>query len=54
MLPSLPGAEGSSALERAVLALVMPTHKRHFARGLQLLGSSTFRRAKLFESDRPA
>jgi hypothetical protein len=30
----------------------MPTHKRHFARGrLHLLASSTYRRAKLFESD---
>jgi len=48
------GAERSSALQRAVLSLVTPTHKRHFARGLQLLGSSTYRRAKLFESDRPA
>jgi len=44
----------SSALQRAVLALVMPTHKRHLARGLQLLGSTTYRRAKPFESDRPA
>ena len=50
----LAGAERSSALQRAILALVMPTHKRHFARGLQLLGSSTYRRTKLFESDRPA
>jgi len=32
----------------------MPTHKRHLARGLQLLGSTTYRRAKPFESDRPA
>jgi hypothetical protein len=40
--------------EKSVLALVMPNHKRHFARGLRLLGSSTYRRAKLFESDRPA
>ena len=47
------GAERSSALQRAILALVMPTHKRHFARGrLQLLASSTYCRAKLFESDR--
>jgi REP element-mobilizing transposase RayT len=31
----------------------MPTHKRHFAPGqLQFLTSSTYRRAKLFESDR--
>jgi hypothetical protein len=30
----------------------MPTHKRHFAPGqLQFLTSSTYRRAKLFESD---
>jgi hypothetical protein len=33
----------------------MPTHKRHFARGrLPLLTGSTYRRAKLFESDRLA
>ena len=51
---TLAGAEHSSALQRAVLALVMPTRKRHFARGLQLLGSSTYRRVKLFESDRPS
>jgi hypothetical protein len=50
---TLAGAERSSALQRAILALVMPTHKRHFARGrLQLLASSTYCRAKLFESDR--
>jgi hypothetical protein len=31
----------------------MPTHKRHFAPGeLQFLASSTYPRAKLFESDR--
>jgi hypothetical protein len=31
----------------------MPTHKRHFAPGdLQFLTSSTYHRAKLFESDR--
>ena len=31
----------------------MLTHKRHFAPGqLQFLTSSTYRRAKLFESDR--
>jgi hypothetical protein len=37
------------------LALVMPTHKRHFAREwLQLLISRTYRRAKLLESDRLA
>jgi hypothetical protein len=48
------GAERKSALQRTVLALVTPTDKRHFARGLQLPGSSTYRRAKLFESDRPA
>jgi len=53
-LLSRAGAERSYALRRAVLALVTPTHKRHFARGLQLLGSSTCRRAKLFESDRTA
>ncbi len=53
ILKTLAGAERSSALQRAVLALAMPTHKRNFARGLQLLGS-TYRRAKLFESDRPA
>jgi len=35
-----------------MLALVMPTHKRHFAPGdLQFLTSSTYHRAKLFESD---
>jgi len=50
----LAGAERSSAVQGAVLALVMPTHKRHFARGLQPQGSSAYRRAKLFESDRPA
>ena len=50
---SLAGAERSSALQRAILALVMPTHKRHFAPGdLQFLTSSTYRRAQLFESDR--
>src|SRR5208283_2947001 len=27
------GAERSSALRRAILALVIPTHKRHFAGG---------------------
>jgi hypothetical protein len=33
----------------------MPTHKRHFApERLQFLASSTYRRAKLFESDRLA
>jgi hypothetical protein len=47
---SLAGAERSSALQRALLGLLMPTHKRHFARGVQLLGSTTYRRAKLFES----
>ena len=31
----------------------MPTHKRHFVPGdLQFLTSSTYHRAKLFESDR--
>jgi len=50
---ALAGAERSSALQRAILALVMPTHKRHFAPGdLQFLTSSTYHRAKLFESDR--
>ena len=55
MLSSLPlaGAEPSSALQHAILALVMPTSKRHFAPAeLQFLTSSTYRRAKLFESDR--
>jgi hypothetical protein len=52
---SLAGAERSSALQRAILALAMPTRKRHFAPGrLQLLISRTFCRAKLFESDRLA
>jgi hypothetical protein len=47
------GAERRSALQGAILALVMPTHKRHFAPGqLQFLTGSTYRRAKLFESDR--
>jgi hypothetical protein len=45
-------AAGRAALQRAVLALVMLTHKRHLARGLQLLGSGTYRSARLFESDR--
>ena len=50
---SLAGAERRSALQRAILALGMPTHKRRFAPGdLQFLTSSTYRRAKLFESDR--
>jgi len=50
---ALAGAERRSALQRAILALVMPTHKRHFAPGdLQFLTSSTYHRAKLFESDR--
>jgi hypothetical protein len=36
------GTERSSAIQRA-LALVIPTHKRHFARGrLQLLISRTY------------
>jgi hypothetical protein len=44
-----------SALQRAALALVVPTHKHHFARGRlqQLLTSSTCRRDKL-ENDRVA
>jgi hypothetical protein len=46
---TLAGAERSSALQRAILALVMPTHQRHFAPGdLQFLTSSTYHRAKLF------
>jgi hypothetical protein len=50
---TLAGAERSSALQRAILALVIPTSKRHFAPGdLQFLTSSTYHRAKLFESDR--
>ena len=50
---ALAGAERSSALQRAILALVMPTHKRHFAPGqLQFLTSSTYHRGKLIESDR--
>jgi hypothetical protein len=49
------GAERSSALQRVILALLMPTPKRHFAPGdLQFLTSRTYRRAKLFESDRIA
>jgi hypothetical protein len=49
----LAGAEGNSALQRAILALILPTHKRHIAPGrLQLLAGSTYRRARLFESDR--
>jgi hypothetical protein len=49
----LAGAERSSALQHAILARVMPTSKRHFAPGdLQFLTSSTYRRAKLSESDR--
>ena len=49
----LAGAERSSAPQHAILALVMPSHKRHFAPGqLQFLTSSTYRRAKLFERDR--
>jgi hypothetical protein len=51
--PTLGGAECSSSLQVAVLALVVSTHKRHFARGLQLSGS-TYRRAELLASDRPA
>jgi hypothetical protein len=36
------------------LALAMPNHKCRFApERLQFLASSTFRRAELFESDRP-
>ena len=47
------GAERSSALQCPILALVMPTSKRHYAPGdLQFLTSSTYRRAQLFESDR--
>ena len=50
---TLAGAERSSALQRAGLAQVMPTHKRHSVPGdLQFLTSSTYRRAKLLESDR--
>src|SRR5271157_1312080 len=45
-------ADHSSAPIGAILALVLPTHKRHFAPGrLPLLASSTYRRARLFESD---
>jgi hypothetical protein len=44
---SLAGAERSSALQRAMLALVMPTSRRDFAPGdLQFLTSSTYRRAE--------
>jgi hypothetical protein len=50
---TLAGAERSSELQHAILALVTPTPKRHFASGqLQLLTRSTYRRAKLPESDR--
>jgi len=50
---TLAGAERSSALQRAGLAQVMPTHKPHFVPGdLQFLTSNTYRRAKLLESDR--
>ena len=50
---SLAGAERNSALQRAGLAQVMPTHKRHFVpRDLQFLTSNTYRRTKLLESDR--
>jgi hypothetical protein len=53
MIRTLAGAERSSALQHAILVLVMPTHQRHFAPGdLQFLTSSTYHRAKLFESDR--
>jgi putative transposase len=49
----LAGAERSSALQRAILVLVMPTSKHHVAPGqLQFLPSSTYRRAQLFERDR--
>jgi len=49
------GAERSSALQRATLAFVVPTHKRRFAPGeLQFLTRATYHRAKLFESDRLA
>jgi hypothetical protein len=52
---TLAGAERTSAPQRTILVLVMPTHKRLFARGrLQLLTSSTYRRDKLLESDRVA
>jgi hypothetical protein len=55
VLARLDGAERSSAIQHAILALVMPTHKRHFACGrLQLLISSTYRPAKVFGSDRLA
>ena len=51
----LAGAERSSALQRAILALVIPTHKRHFVPGeSQFLTSSAYRRAKFFGSDRLA
>ena len=47
--------ENARQFQRAILALVMPTHKRHFAQGrLEFLTSSTYRHAKLFESDRLA
>jgi hypothetical protein len=48
-------SERNPALQRAMLALVMPTHRRHFTPGeLKFLTRSTYRRDKLFESDRLA
>jgi len=47
--------ENAHQFQRAILALVMPTHKRHFALGrLEFLTSRTYRHAKLFKSDRLA
>jgi hypothetical protein len=47
--------ERSSALQRATLALVVPSRKGRFAPAeLQFLTRTTYHRAKLFESDRPA
>jgi hypothetical protein len=52
--PGLAEAEHGSALWRAILALVMPTRKRHLARGrLPLLMSTTIHGAKLTEADQP-
>jgi hypothetical protein len=51
----LAGAERSSALQRAILSMVMPTHRRHFVRGrLQPQTSSAYRRTKNFEGGRRA
>ena len=52
---TLAGAERSSALQHAALALVTPTHRRHFPPGeLRFLTRSTYRRDKLFVDRRAA